>query len=211
MCIFIVMSIYASILIIQMINKKGANATISYNIVDLSTTTEQHQPGLSGLEFAFAFSNRSEHITFDSSVMRVELIQGKYTRNGTLNLESEYLEISNCDNTKFNLTKLGFTDYNESHLFCPKYNNFTISASFAANTYEFVQIKLLEWNGDSNVTWQSDDLIDQILEGGRLNIILLNSYIDFEDYDSVVKTYLDSYSYKISKELQKEAFFYVRK
>ena len=144
MSIFIVMSIYASILIIQMINKKGANATISYNIIDLSTTTERHQPGLTGLEFAFAFSNITEHITFDPSYIRVELLQGKYTRNGTLVLTDEYLELTNCESGKFNLTKLGFTDYNESHVFCPTYNNYTLSASFAANSYEYIQIKLLE-------------------------------------------------------------------
>ena len=77
------------------------------------------------------------------------------------------------------------------------------------NTYKS---SFLSVNNESSsgIICQDPTAIDTYLHGGRLSILLTNSYIDFEDYDSVIKTYLDNHSYKTTKDFQKEAFLYVR-
>ena len=193
---------------------KGANTSISYSIIDLSATKQRHQPGKNGLQFAVFFTNQYEQIVYDETYFRLELKQGKYTRNGTLIPSEIPLELGGCDNSTFNFEKFGFTDYNDSHIFCPVNDDYIISGNFASEAYEYLQINLLECNpNDENltITCKSPEEIRAYVTNGRFNMVLVNSYIDFDDYDTPIKTFLDDrYTYKIVYDYQKIAKLYVR-
>ena len=53
--------------------------------------------------------------------------------------------------------------------------------------------------------------IDARLAGGRLIAAIVNSYVDFEDYDNVIKTYIDErFGTRINPGVYKESLLYVR-
>ena len=50
------------------------------------------------------------------------------------------------------------------------------------------------------------------MHGGNLSLIMINSYVDFDDYENVVKTFNDeSFYYKIRKGITKEPEILIRK
>ena len=50
------------------------------------------------------------------------------------------------------------------------------------------------------------------MDGGTLSLIMINSYVDFDDYDNVVKTYNDEkFFFKLRKGLTKEPDIFIRK
>ena len=57
---------------------------------------------------------------------------------------------------------------------------------------------------ESDLIWGNEEEIDDILTDIELNIALVNSYFDFEDYDNPVKTYLDDrFRYNLVNSLEK--------
>ena len=104
----------------------------------------RHKPGENGLNFAVFFTNQYEQVVFDETFIRIEIKQGNYTRNGTLDLDEDDLFNTTCDKDIFDFSKFGFTNYDESHIACPKYNDYVISGNFASEAYEYLQINLLE-------------------------------------------------------------------
>ena len=211
--IFAVMIAYTVFLINQIINRRGANTTISTEIKDLQVNPDDHQPGLDGFQIAVAVSDRDDNIFYNESYFKVRFYQGLNTRDELiLNNTNTLLESTTCTNSIIDKYILGYSG-NNSAIICPKNDDYTLSGAFSSQVFKFFAVSVTKWsilNNDTNCA--SDAEIDAKLLGGRIGIVIVNSYMDFEDYDTVIKSYPeDRFSYKISSGISKEPQIYVRK
>ena len=79
-----------------------------------------------------------------------------------------------------------------TNIICPMYDNYTLSGSYSSTQIQYLQIVMSRCeNGTSNVTWADINQIQNKLNDGRIYLIIMNSYVDFDDYENVVKTYPD--------------------
>ena len=103
----------------------------------------------------------------------------------------------------------GISDY-----ICPTSTNFKLRGNVYAQTHEYVQLNIYKWNNatkPANVTCQSDSDIDNSISDVSLDIALANSYFDFDDYDSPIKTYLDDrYKFPLTPDFRKSVTVYVK-
>lgn len=175
-----------------------------------------HYPGMNGFEFAVAFLDQSFNIIYNESYFRFELYQLNYTRSGiSYNLGFSRLETKVWDNEYFNTNNLGAFSGSEN-IFCLKNNNYFLKGNSAASEYDLVAIRLIRWNTSDitnpSATWASDADIDYLLRFGRIVFIIQNKYVDFQDYNNVIKTYADSkYSFRLEPTFYKETSIYVKK
>ena len=68
-----------------------------------------------------------------------------------------------------------------------------------AKSFKFALIQLRKWNPilQPGVTWKSDTDINTLLENTYLSVFFVNSYMDFDDYDTPIKNYVnDRYTYR---------------
>ena len=58
---------------------------------------------------------------------------------------------------------------------------------------------------------KSSDEIDAKLVGGRFVFAIINSYVDFDDYDSIIKSYIDErFLYRVNPGFHRESYLNVR-
>jgi len=71
---------------------------------------------------------------------------------------------------------------------CPDTDDFVVMGNTYSSIQKDFEIKINRWSGSSCKT---DAEIDAEMENTNINILMVNSYFDFDDYDEPVKTYLD--------------------
>ena len=185
------MLIYTVFLITFIISRRGSNTTVSTEIKDLQKDPERHQPGLGTFRIGIGVSGIDQQLFYNESFFKIEIYQGVTNRDGlvahynpteigTSIWDSEFIELASISNAA-----------DASATICPTVNNYNFSGTHASETFEFLTIYLQRWSSYDNVTWASDAEIDARMNGGRLNVVIINSYVDFDDYDQVVKTYVD--------------------
>ena len=127
-----------------------------------------------------------------SHIFKFEFYQGNIIRDGiSSNKTLTAIEKASWDEEMIREVSLSNTT-NATNIICPKYNNYTISGSYSSTQIQYLQVVLRRCvNGTSNVTWADINEIQNKLNDGRINLIIMNSYVDFDDYENVVKTYPD--------------------
>ena len=189
---------------------------MSTEIKDLSDDPEVHQPGLDkGFAFGVGVSDANETLFKDESYFTVSIIQVTYVRD-ELSIDKTnltFLETAEWDLQIINTEALGFRGNNSATIW-PKHNDYQISGSHSSKKFEIVTIDLIKWvnSTTSNVTWATNEEIEEKMNAGQINVAILNSYMDFDDYDTVIKSYIDpTFTYTISTGVTKRPQLYVRK
>ena len=75
---------------------------------------------------------------------------------------------------------------------CPTTTNFVLQGNSYSDTYSYISVTLSRCVGGGCQT-ASD--IDNALDGLYLDMAVVNTYFDFEDFQKPVKTYLDDRFY----------------
>ena len=78
-----------------------------------------------------------------------------------------------------------------SFLYWPVNKRYKIAGNYLSNNYQFISISLKKWTG---VGCKPSALIDQVLQGVVVSVPTLNSYMDFNDYVTPIKSYLEDRS-----------------
>ena len=121
------------------------------------------------------------------------------------------LEPELCSNELFDDNSVWFK-YENTAILCPKHNDYTLQGAYSSNELKFLNISVVKCSpllGHENCATSQE--IDIKLSTGRIVVVLQNSYVDFEDYENVIKTYVDDrFSYRVSPGFLKEAQIYVR-
>ena len=212
--IFITILLYAAFLVNQMIQRKGASRTLSTEIKDLQENPQIHQPGLGTFKFAVSYTDTSDDPYYDETYFRIymgevditKIDENRTTLSGYRDLEPEL-----WGQELFDQNSVWFRDENTA-IFWPKYNDYEIQGIYASDNFKYLNISIVKCSpflGHENC--KSSDEIDAKLAGGRFVIIAQNSYVDFGDYENVIKTYIDErFLIRVSPGIQKESVLYMR-
>ena len=102
---------------------------------------------------------------------------------------------------------------NNTSVLCPQNNNYTLSGSFSSTKFKYLTVIVSKWSillGDTNCA--TDAEINSKLDGAAVGLVVGNSYMDFDDYDTVIKSYVDDrFTYTIRSGTVKIPQIYVRK
>ena len=95
-----------------------------------------------------------------------------------------------------------------SALYWPANQNYKISGNYLSSNFQFVQVTLKKWSGNG---WQPQALINTVLEGLTVSVVVLSSYMDFNDYTTPIKSYFDdSNAYLLVSSLLKNIRLYLK-
>ena len=151
-----------------------------------------HYPGMGTFRIAVVITDFDNALFYNESYYTISLVQGQNARDG-INIEYSE-EILDLEPWEPEIVKQATYGSLESHdaVRCPKYNNYTLSGSYSSEISKFLTFQVLRWSPLRNMTnWASDAEIDGMMNNGRISIIIINSYVDFDDYENVIKTYTD--------------------
>ena len=70
---------------------------------------------------------------------------------------------------------------------CPKNTNFFVRANLNSDDYEIVQISAGKWTGTN---CKSDDEINDVITAHKIDLALISTYFDFDDYQNPIHYYL---------------------
>ena len=73
-------------------------------------------------------------------------------------------------------------------LYWPKNKDYRVAGNYLSEDMRFISIVLKRWQGSG---WKSTADIDNAINKVVFSIMILNSYMDFNDYENPVKSYID--------------------
>ena len=126
--------------------------------------------------------------------------------NGDYVLEDELISLVEWGDTYFKYNDHEAENNGIDTYICPESDDFVIQGNSIADTYSFFELNITRWvnETDSEIVWGSEDDIEEILNGIELNIAVVNSYFDFEDYDNPVRTFLDDrFRYSLVSQMER--------
>ena len=134
------MVIYTIFLTNQVINKKGSNTNISTTIRDLQDNPEKHQPGLGSFKFMVGFGEYNRNVFYNESYFKIEMYQTTFDRSGySINYTFAPLETKFWDKETLGLVDRAIARQSDA-IRCPKYDNYTLSGTFASDTLKYLDI-----------------------------------------------------------------------
>ena len=96
---------------------------------------------------------------------------------------------------------------------CPKSTDLYLLGNNFADNFTYFEISFSRWDGTDSKgnDCHSDEDIDAALDKASLSMAVVNTYYDFDDYSSPVKTYFDDqFYYYFTAGYEKETDVYVR-
>ena len=131
---------------------------------------------------------------------------------------SEYVRTSGVSQRTPNQIPLGFcndsySEYTEQEVFermqldkyiCPITDDYYLQGDFNSKIFRNIELYISPCNENNNqgVVWKSKDEIDRAVENGYINIALIRTYFDHDDYENPVKTFFgETENYFMIKDL----------
>ena len=75
-----------------------------------------------------------------------------------------------------------------SSLYWPQNKSYRVAGNYLSESMHFISINIKRWQGTG---WKSTKEIDNVINKAVFSILILNSYMDFNDYENPVKSYID--------------------
>ena len=193
-----------------MIYRSGSNKSISSEFRNLGKYDDNIFPYQEGFKFAISFTNSlAQAVPLNPAYFTLEVMQTTVTYNGgATTVDFTDLEYELCDIEKeFAGQDEYFSRGATGGLYCPKNNNYKVAGNYLAENYQFITIKLKK----CSTGCAPDAAIKAVLEQSFLNNLMVNSYVDFDDYETPVKNYMDDrYSYRGVSTMNKRARIFIK-
>ena len=187
----------AVILLFVIYNRNDTKKAVNKVIKDLINDDTKHYIGKSTFGIALGYVRNSTRTKFllDPTYFLLQIGMLTTTRNNTDYTETFVeLEYERCgDNFPYDdqktYSRVGIEDY-----LCLKNDDYYLSSDLNGDVSTALVFYVWKWQGDENITCKSDQEIQNVIDEGYLNIALLSSYFDFDDYENPIKTYLNDFN-----------------
>ena len=83
--------------------------------------------------------------------------------------------------------------YNLANYYCPENKDYYIISNYNSEVFQSIILYISRWDNDSNKNWESSTDIDDFIDNHVIDLQIIYSYFDFDDFDAPVKTYLSDY------------------
>ena len=151
--------------------------------------------------FGFSVDLNGYNILRDPSYMTFTLDEARQYYVNNTGSNSSY--IREYRPIKVESWKNSFVGYNQTLIrtvgidkyYCPSDLNFTISASYYAARYDYIQLKIFRCvnSTTSNVIWKSTQEIESAIRASKLEVPVTNSFFDFSNYINKVNNVIAYY------------------
>ena len=104
-------------------------------------------------------------------------------------------------------------DLNIEDYLCPMTYDFELLGNDFSDSYSFFSVEAVRWvNGTyDGLTCKTDAEIDEVINTLTIDMTMVNSFFDFDNYDDPVQSFLDDrYFFSTISDYTKEASIYIR-
>ena len=142
---FVILVIYAQLMIRVMLDRNDTNKSISTSVTNLYDDTDEVLLENTTFDFAFKFIGIDYADLTNPSLFDLTLTQVKYTRDsdGVWQFSNETIEYENCTNDMFKydnkqqLTQIDFSTY-----ICPKTKDFRVMGDSFSDRFTYFELSL---------------------------------------------------------------------
>ena len=155
-------------------------------------------------------NSNGQPVTVDPTYFTLKFLEVTYYRNavemignatdlGTVDWGNDFPIISNM-----------FKAYNLSgSLTCPLNKNYRVSGNYLSTIRRILNIRLYRCTGSPLCHSKAE--IDAKMNDILFNVVIYNWYVDFDDYETPIKSYIDDiYSYQLTPGFNKQLKLYVK-
>ncbi|CDW71369.1 UNKNOWN [Stylonychia lemnae] len=141
----------------------------------------------------------------------------KYDANGNqIRIKDRIpLEVQRCGQEHFNYeNQREILMYNIDDYQCIVRKNISLEGNFYSSKFSYIEIKLQKCQNslNSKIVCKNQSQIDDFFEREKFNVALVNSIIDFNDYDQTKKSFIDdSIFWDIESDKYKKSNMYIQK
>ena len=174
-----------------MLNRENSNNSLSTEVFDLSIEDQDYFPVDNGFAFGVGITNiTGTPVELDPTYITLEIKQGKSYRVGNYNqLSRTSLGYKVWDSNDLPIKNQEFFNRGlNKALYWPIDKRYKISGNYLADNYQYVSIVVRRCAGTG---CKPSALIDAYLSTIVFSVAVLNSYMDFNDFSTPVKTFLD--------------------
>ena len=138
--------------------------------------------------FAVKLNGPNPEKLFDPTYFNFKIAQMSYIKSSSgFSAKETVIEYEFWGDKFPHVEKLVYDRLGLSTYVCPKNTDFFIRANFNSDNYEVIQITIEKWSGSN---CKSESEIKSVLNTNYIDIALISSYFDFEDYENPIHYYL---------------------
>ena len=197
-----------------MLNRQRSNVSKSTEVIDLNVDTKIHYPGLNDFYFAFGITDDYGNIyDLNSSIFSINMYRTIIDRTGiNVTAHSTPIPYRKCKEEDFSVSNREASDVLLNDTFYwPEDKNYTIRGNYGADVVHYIQFGLTKCIAANSSDTSCISDIDNEIQKYRIGIAIANSYVDFNDYDTPVKRYLDDrYTYSLTPGTRKIIRSFIR-
>lgn len=216
--VFIIMVLYTYLMISVLVLKKDTQKSTISLVKDLRLDSDSIDLSETDFEFAFALTDDNYDVEpLDDTYIYFELNQY------TITTDSDGISTTNTQtltHVAWASTYFPFEDAGERNAYsiyeyeCATDNTFEILGNSYASSYKYFELILRKCDGTSpsGTTCQTDSDIDSYISALNLDMAVVNSYFDFDNYPTPVQTFVDDrLNYTLHPNIKKTATVYIQK
>ena len=132
----------------------------------------------------------------DETYFSVNFFNVEYVRNsGNYTINRHPIEMAHCNDANFPLKNDKL--YNRKRMdryLCPVSSDYFLQGDFNSEVFYDIEIYVTKCSNitQNNTIWKDEEEIDRVINSGYIDIALLNTFFDFDDYEDPIKTYLSA-------------------
>ena len=184
------------ILTITIFQRDNTSTNVNSTIKDITNDQNKHYfTENGGTYFAIKLQGPTPEKLLDSSYFTFQLLQNSYIKQNNsqgFSFSSTPIEYEYCRDKFPHVDKATYDKAGLAEYICPKNSNFFVRANFNSDNFEVIQVNVLKWSSSS---CKSDDEINKVLNTHTLQLAILSSYIDFDDYKTPLHYYLQDLNF----------------
>ncbi|CDW90417.1 UNKNOWN [Stylonychia lemnae] len=193
---------------------KPINFTYKDTIVEVSNSySDPHVIGEIGISIAFMLSDiNGLLLLYEEEIGKFNLWQGKFdlveTPDGKITREfsRQLVPYNKCSVNSTALRKLSQQDilsYPIDDYYCPDLTNLTLQANFHAPQFQFLFLEFMKCK-DKKLC-QNSTLLKKRIESSNIQIIVVSSFFEVDNYEQPVKYFMDDAFYPMIDNMNLQA------
>ena len=147
--------------------------------------------------YAFSLVVDGTDLIADGTYVQVSLDQVTQTRSttsgtSTITTSSKSISYSKWGTAFDSIDKTKATQLGISSFYCPSSTDYSIKGTYYSDEYIYIQLNIKRWTTGS---WKTNSEITTKLTNARVQMAIINSYIDFSDYSTPLRHNIDDGNY----------------
>lgn len=179
-------------------------------MLDMLHEYTTHYPYRQGYKFAIALTTSDERsVEIDDQIMNLQLYQSLYSydENGNYVYSSTPLSFVEWSSDFPVSSQLRTPGNVYEYLYCPNTTELALKGNFQNDEFYFI------WStfGECTSNWKNQSEIDSVFNDLFITILSTNSYVDFNDFVTPIKTKMyANFYFKIDREFQKQQNLFLK-